>query len=115
MADQSIIALAHHCPHCHRGPLFAGFLKMHETCASCGLRYGRGEDGNMWGAMAMSYAISAAIALPLFFLLLFNKVPQVYAFAIPVVVLAVIAPINVRLSRLVWAHAVYHLHGGKRD
>ena len=34
------------CPHCGRGPLFRGYLKVARTCSACGLDYSRFEAGD---------------------------------------------------------------------
>jgi len=35
------------CPQCGEGALFAGFIKAHENCSACGLRYQR-DYGDTW-------------------------------------------------------------------
>jgi uncharacterized protein (DUF983 family) len=42
-----LAGLACHCPQCGRGPLFAGYLKVHDRCAVCGqdLRAADSGDG----------------------------------------------------------------------
>ena len=34
------------CPHCGRGPLFRGYLKVARACSACGLDYSRFEAGD---------------------------------------------------------------------
>ncbi len=34
------------CPHCGRGPLFRGYLKVASACSACGLDYSRFEAGD---------------------------------------------------------------------
>lgn len=55
------------CPQCHRGPVFRGFIKVHDRCPQCGLKIVR-EPGYFLVAMYFSYAMS----VPLFALLLFT-------------------------------------------
>jgi len=43
-------ALRLRCPSCGGGPLFAGWLRIHERCPGCGLRTERGEEGYVVGA-----------------------------------------------------------------
>lgn len=80
---------------------------MHERCPYCGLRY-EIEPGYFYGAMYVSYAISGGVALVLGFLLFYlanDPEGWIYAAVIaPVMVL--IAPINFRISRVVWLHYV---------
>jgi uncharacterized protein (DUF983 family) len=42
------------CPRCGIGPLFRGFLKVNDACASCGLDF-RQESGYYVGAMWLNY------------------------------------------------------------
>jgi uncharacterized protein (DUF983 family) len=48
--------LAGRCPRCGRGKLFAGYLALAKSCASCGLDYGfaDGGDGAAWFAMLIT-------------------------------------------------------------
>jgi uncharacterized protein (DUF983 family) len=63
-------ALRKRCPQCGEGPLFCSFVRLHEACASCGLRYRR-ESGSQTGAMyfcaAVTELFAAALALALYF------------------------------------------------
>jgi uncharacterized protein (DUF983 family) len=80
---------------------------MYELCPHCGLRY-EVEPGYFIGAMYVSYAVSGGVALVLGFLLFYlGNDPQgwVYA-AIIAPVMVLIAPINFRISRVVWLHYV---------
>lgn len=80
---------------------------MYEHCPHCGLRY-EVEPGYFIGAMYISYAISGGVALVMGFLLFyFGGDPDgwVYAAAVaPVMVL--IAPVNFRISRIIWLYYV---------
>jgi uncharacterized protein DUF983 len=44
--------------------VFAGLLRMHPSCPSCGLAFFR-EEGYFYGAMYFSYALGVAAAAPL--------------------------------------------------
>lgn len=80
---------------------------MYELCPHCKLRY-EIEPGYFIGAMYVSYAISGGIALVLGFgLFYFAGDPEgwVYA-AVVALTMVVIAPINFRLSRVIWLHYV---------
>jgi uncharacterized protein (DUF983 family) len=50
------------CPHCGRERLFVSGFRMHERCATCGLRYER-EQGFFVGAIYVNYAITVVIVL----------------------------------------------------
>ncbi len=102
----------HRCPRCAEGPLFAGFLTLHPACPACGLVYER-ESGQALGAAVVAYALSALVSLPLFLVLLFQRQPVAVSIGVPTLLLAVLSPLNVRLSRQLWAHGLYRLHGGR--
>ncbi len=102
------------CPRCRQGKIFCkpfysprGFDDMYEHCPHCGLRY-EIEPGYFVGAMYVSYAISGGVALLIGFLLFYlagDPEGWVYA-AVVAPVMILIAPINFRLSRVIWLHYV---------
>lgn len=47
-------ALLLRCPHCGRGTLFHGWLRMRETCSRCRLVYDRGSEDNFIGAYLLN-------------------------------------------------------------
>src|SRR5262249_54898084 len=55
-------ALRLRCPRCGRTRLFAGWFRMRDTCAACGLRYER-EQGYFVGAIYVNYLLTAALGL----------------------------------------------------
>ncbi len=77
--------MAGKCPRCGRGKLFAGYLKLSDSCRSCGLSYGFADagDGAAWFVMLLtgfaavggalwvevmwrpSYWVHALVAIPL--------------------------------------------------
>ena len=61
-------ALRLRCPRCGETPLFRGWFAMAESCALCGLRFERAQ-GYFVGAIYVNYAVTAVLALGLFFLL----------------------------------------------
>ncbi|WP_460980354.1 DUF983 domain-containing protein [Spirosoma fluminis] len=106
------------CPKCRKGKIFRkpfysvrGFDDMYEHCPHCRLRY-EVEPGYFYGAMFVSYAISGGVALVIGFLLFYladDPDGWVYVGVIaPVMVL--IAPINFRVSRVIWLHDVAGIH-----
>ncbi|WP_026262304.1 DUF983 domain-containing protein [Spirosoma panaciterrae] len=107
-------ALSGLCPRCRKGKIFRkpfyslrGFDDMYEHCPHCGLRY-EVEPGYFIGAMYVSYAISGGVALVMGFLLFYlagDPEGWVYA-AIIAPLMVVIAPINFRISRVIWLYYV---------
>ncbi|WP_461115651.1 DUF983 domain-containing protein [Spirosoma jeollabukense] len=102
------------CPRCRKGKIFSkpfysprGFDEMYEHCPHCGLRY-EVEPGYFVGAMYVSYAISGGVALVIGFLLFyFGGDPEGWVYAAVVApVMLVIAPINFRISRVIWLYYV---------
>ncbi|QMW02522.1 DUF983 domain-containing protein [Spirosoma foliorum] len=102
------------CPRCRQGKIFKkpfyalkGFDEMYEHCPHCGLRY-EVEPGYFIGSMYVSYAISGGVALVLGFLLFYlghDPAGWIYAGVI-IPVMIVIAPVNFRISRVIWLHYV---------
>ena len=83
-------ALRLRCPRCGRSPLYAGWFRMHERCAACGLRYER-EQGYFVGAMYVNYALTAVLGLGgvlLLDALIGLSLTQQLLVAIPVMLLA---------------------------
>jgi uncharacterized protein (DUF983 family) len=111
--DDSLFALIHSCPRCHRTPLFAGFLTLHLACPACGQRF-QEEKGQNWGALVVAYALGAVVSLPLFLVLLAKRYDTLVVLGVPALVLLVLSPVTMRVSRLAWAHVLFHLHGGRR-
>lgn len=102
------------CPKCRKGKMFCkpfysptGFDEMYEFCPHCGLRY-EIEPGYFTGAMYVSYAISGGFALVLGFMLFYlANDPEGWVYAAVVApFMIVIAPVNFRVSRVVWLHYV---------
>lgn len=102
------------CPRCRQGKIFKqpfysprGFDEMYEYCPHCGLRY-EVEPGYFIGAMYVSYAISGGVALVLGFLIFYlGNDPDGWVYAsIVAPVMIIIAPVNFRISRVIWLHYV---------
>lgn len=49
------------CPACGIGPLFRGWLALHEACADCGVRFDR-YAGNWLGPTVLAYGVGAIAA-----------------------------------------------------
>jgi uncharacterized protein (DUF983 family) len=59
------------CPVCGKGKLFRGFLRMHETCSSCGTRFER-EPGFFLGSIYFNYGLTALLVAAGYPILLFS-------------------------------------------
>ena len=91
------------CPHCLRGPVFAGPIRMHETCPVCQARYER-ETGYFMNSIFFGYVISFVLVIPVIVLLaLFRPSPIQFTLGIAIAY-AFIAPITFRYARVVWMH-----------
>lgn len=101
--------LRQRCPRCRQGPIYLGtlmhgWLKMHERCPVCHLKYER-EQGYFLGALYVSYAL----AVPPYLLLvagLWLGAGWRYEFALLGAVIAYLplVPFVMRISRVVWMH-----------
>ena len=75
------------CPRCGRGRLFSGYLKLADTCESCGLELGAMDSGD--GPAVFVMFIVLIITVPLVFLVWSVFEPPVWVHAIlwPIVVI----------------------------
>ncbi|GAA4406922.1 hypothetical protein GCM10023187_26960 [Nibrella viscosa] len=80
---------------------------MYEHCPHCNFRY-EIEPGYFWGAMFVSYALSAGIALVMGFVLFYGfGDPEGWVYVIVIApLLVLLTPINFRISRVLWLHFV---------
>ena len=116
--------LRYKCPRCHEGDFFVSkknydlknFIKNHETCSHCGLRYER-EVGFFFGAMFVSYALSVAfaVAIGVAILVLFPSASYKVYIAALLIGLVLLSPLAYRLSRLIWLNLFYHYEGDKKE
>ena len=100
------------CPRCHQGNLWTypflqvrKFNVMNKNCPHCDIHF-EVEPGFFYGAMYISYGITALVALALGTLILHylpNASDLMYAFAISVVLL-VIFPFTFRAARTVYLY-----------
>lgn len=98
------------CPRCHEGDFFLyGFTwipnkitKLHKNCPNCQLKY-MIEPSFFYGAMYVNYAITVGISILVFLVsrLVFN-LTLLQSFFVIFVALIVLAPFNLRLSRILW-------------
>lgn len=98
------------CPKCHEGDFFkydftfnpTKITKLHDTCSNCNLKYMM-EPSFFYGAMYINYGITVAIAvLTMVICKLGFELELLPSFLIVLGCLLVLAPINLRLSRILW-------------
>jgi uncharacterized protein (DUF983 family) len=57
------------CPHCGKGPIYLGWVKLHDRCPACGLKY-LSDQGDLWAYLV---AVDRALfVLPLIVLIYFR-------------------------------------------
>jgi uncharacterized protein (DUF983 family) len=98
------------CPRCQKGAFFkykftfnpTKITQLHENCSECNLRY-MIEPSFYFGAMYVNYGITVALSVATFCIatLVFNLL-LLESFAAIVGVLVLLAPLNLRLSRIIW-------------
>ncbi|WP_354667543.1 MULTISPECIES: DUF983 domain-containing protein [Polaribacter] len=98
------------CPKCQEGEFFkysftfnpSKITKLHDNCSHCNLKYMM-EPSFFYGAMYVNYGITVAISIVVFVItklgLDFNLLQS---FLAVVAALFILAPINLRLSRILW-------------
>ncbi|WP_258848494.1 DUF983 domain-containing protein [Polaribacter sp. WD7] len=98
------------CPRCHEGEFFkynftfhpSKITQLHHNCPKCSLKYML-EPSFFYGAMYVNYGITVALSVTTFLLCkLVLNFTLLQSFLAIVVVLIILAPINLRLSRLLW-------------
>lgn len=98
------------CPKCHKGDFFkysftfhpSKVTKLHDNCSHCNLKYMM-EPSFFYGAMYVNYGITVAISIAVFVITkLFLDFDLLQSFLSVIVALVVLAPINLRLSRILW-------------
>lgn len=104
------------CPRCGEGRLFSGYLKIAETCESCGLDF-RGEDAGDGPAVFIMFAVGF-IVVPLALVAEVAFGPPLWlhmALWIPVslaLILIMLPPFKATLYALQYKHAA---HEGRLD
>lgn len=98
------------CPQCNEGDFFkyrftfnpSKITQIHTNCSACNLRYML-EPSFYYGAMYVNYGITVALSIGTFLIasVLFN-LSLLQSFAAIFVALVVLAPVNLRLSRILW-------------
>jgi len=100
------------CPRCRKGKMFKHSIytvskmrEMHKNCNRCG-QYFKPEPMFYEGSMYVSYAFSVAIVVTVFviFVVLYDKPNINVMMSIAIGLSVVLAPLNLRLSRMIWAN-----------
>ena len=99
------------CPKCHTGNFFEdgnpfhlkNVLKMRTNCAHCGFKY-EIEPSFFFGAMFISYGLSVGTSIITFIVLYFLGVDLLTTFLSIFVVLILLTPFTLRMSRLIYAN-----------
>ena len=98
------------CPRCHEGEFFehkftfnpSKVTKLHDNCPKCDLKYMM-EPSFFYGAMYVNYGIIVALFVAVFII---SKVilgfSIIQSFAAIIIASLVLAPLNLRLSRIIW-------------
>jgi len=90
------------CAVCGTGPLFAGFLTMHEKCSHCGVKFER-EPGFFLGSIYINYGLTALLATVGFVFLFANRLDNDWRWKGILIAFVVIFPIFFhRLARSLW-------------
>lgn len=98
------------CPRCNEGDFFkykftinpSKITQLHDNCPNCNLRY-MVEPSFYYGAMYVNYGITVAISVITFLIssLIFS-LEILPSFAAIIITLILLAPVNLRLSRILW-------------
>ncbi len=107
------------CPKCHEGDFFkhkftfhpSKVTQLYKNCSNCGLKY-MIEPSFYYGAMYINYGITVGLSIITFLIakLIFN-VTLLQSFGIIIAVLFLLAPINLRLSRILWINMFVSFEG----
>ncbi|MCL7765113.1 DUF983 domain-containing protein [Polaribacter sp. Z014] len=104
------------CPRCHEGEFFKykftfnpnKVTKLHNNCPKCNLKYMM-EPSFFYGAMYVNYGLTVALSVAVFVISsLFFGLNLLQCFAAIVIALLVLAPFNLRLSRIIWINMFVH-------
>jgi uncharacterized protein (DUF983 family) len=91
------------CSHCMRGPVYAGFFRMHERCPVCGIQHER-EHGFFLMAIVFGYGFYLLVLMPLLMWLYQLRV-SLWQFVIAITVLSIaLIPPVFHYARVIWLH-----------
>jgi uncharacterized protein (DUF983 family) len=108
------------CPRCQTGNFFISpnyynfksILKTHETCGHCHLKY-MIEPSFFYGAMYITYALTVTISVFIFGLGYFLGLHLMTNLILISIVLTILSPLNLRLSRLIYINIFVHFDASK--
>lgn len=113
MSNSLVHILNNECPHCNEGKVFnekniffnLGFPKMNKTCSHCQYKFEK-EPGYFFGAMYVNYGLTVAQSIATYVIAQFFFVEtfDLRIIAIIAFVIIVMAPFNIRFSRLLWIY-----------
>ena len=98
------------CPQCHEGDFFKysftfnpkKITQIHDNCSNCNLKYMM-EPSFFYGAMYVNYGLTVAISVATFIISkLFLGFTLLQSFAAILIVLFLLIPVTLRLSRSIW-------------
>ncbi|WP_340866678.1 DUF983 domain-containing protein [Polaribacter atrinae] len=104
------------CPRCHEGEFFTHkftfnpnkVTKLHDNCPNCNLKYMM-EPSFFYGAMYVNYGLTVALSVATFVIsTLIFSLSLLQCFAAIVIALLILAPFNLRLSRIIWINMFVH-------
>jgi len=104
------------CPVCHNGEMYLDKnpfklkknLQMYERCSHCNTKF-KMEPSFFYGAMYVSYGVGVAIAVTTFVVAFFLfGLDRHYTFFTIIIVLIVLFPIILRVSRNIWINLFMH-------
>lgn len=103
------------CPRCQQGDFFVNpspfkwknNLKIHDKCSNCGLKY-MIEPSFFYGAMYVSYGLTVAVAIAIVVIGYLLGLSLVTSFIAIIVILVVLTPFVMRLSRLIYINMFIH-------
>jgi len=111
------------CPKCQEGDFFKyGFTfnptkitKLHDNCSECNLKYML-EPSFFYGAMYVNYGITVAISVAVFVITTIGfDFDLLKSFFSVIIALFVLAPVNLRLSRILWINMFVSYEGKDED
>lgn len=113
MSNAIVHILNNDCPHCLEGKVFKekniffkfGFPKMNAYCPHCHFKFEK-EPGYFFGAMYVNYGLTVAQSIATYVIAQFFFEETFDLRVIPIigVVIIVMSPFNIRLSRLLWIY-----------
>jgi len=108
------------CPRCQEGDFFTTSnhfklketFKMHKNCSHCHLKYMM-EPSFFYGAMYVTYALTVAIAMVVFSVNYLIGLGLIENMSVLTVILALLTPISLRISRLIYINIFIHFDASK--